>query len=73
MNVSTSPSPPSARRRSGKKTVDFSDGYLAGYLSVLTSDAKITGAEGLAGKRLGVVQGTLQEIYAAKNFKDTTW
>ena len=54
-----------------KKNVDFSDGYLAGYLSVLTSDAKITSAEGLAGKRLGVVQGTLQEIYAAKNFKDT--
>ena len=54
-----------------KKTVDFSDGYLAGYLSVLTSDPKITSAEGLAGKRLGVVQGTLQEIYATKNFKGT--
>jgi len=54
-----------------KKNVDFSDGYLAGYLSVLTSDAKITDAEGLAGKRLGVVQGTLQEIYAAKSFKNT--
>jgi polar amino acid transport system substrate-binding protein len=54
-----------------KKNVDFSDGYLAGYLSVLTPDAKITSAEGLAGKRLGVVQGTLQEIYAAKTFKTT--
>ncbi|RJT37255.1 amino acid ABC transporter substrate-binding protein [Mesorhizobium waimense] len=54
-----------------KKNVDFSEGYLAGYLSVLASDAKITSAEGLAGKRLGVVQGTLQEIYAAKNFKNT--
>ncbi|MVA18622.1 transporter substrate-binding domain-containing protein [Agrobacterium vitis] len=54
-----------------KKTVDFSDGYLAGYLSVLTPDAKITDAAGLKGKRLGVVQGTLQEIYATKNFKDT--
>lgn len=54
-----------------KKTVDFSDGYLAGYLSVLTSDPKITSADGLAGKRLGVVQGTLQEIYATKNFKNT--
>ncbi|MUZ71804.1 transporter substrate-binding domain-containing protein [Agrobacterium vitis] len=53
-----------------KKTVDFSDGYLAGYLSVLTPDAKITDAAGLKGKRLGVVQGTLQEIYATKNFKD---
>lgn len=54
-----------------KKTVDFSDGYLAGYLSVLTSDKAITSAGGLKGKRLGVVQGTLQEIYAAKNFVGT--
>ncbi|RWX80964.1 amino acid ABC transporter substrate-binding protein [Neorhizobium lilium] len=51
-----------------KKTIDFSDGYLAGYLSVLTSDAAITDAASLKGKRLGVVQGTLQEIYATKNF-----
>ncbi|PZU89528.1 MAG: amino acid ABC transporter substrate-binding protein [Shinella sp.] len=51
-----------------KQTVDFSDGYLAGYLSVLTPDAKITDAAALKGKRLGVVQGTLQEIYAQKNF-----
>ena len=55
-----------------KKTVDFSDGYLAGYLSVLTSDPKVTDCRHeLAGKRLGVVQGTLQEIYAAKNFTST--
>jgi polar amino acid transport system substrate-binding protein len=54
-----------------KKTVDFSDGYLAGYLSVLTADKAITSADGLKGKRLGVVQGTLQEIYAGKNFKET--
>lgn len=54
-----------------KKTVDFSDGYLAGYLSVLTSDASIKDAAGLKGKRLGVVQGTLQEIYATKNFAGT--
>jgi polar amino acid transport system substrate-binding protein len=51
-----------------KQTVDFSDGYLAGYLSVVTADPAITSAEGLKGKRLGVVQGTLQEIYAQKNF-----
>lgn len=51
-----------------KQTVDFSDGYLAGYLSVLTSDPAITSADALKGKRLGVVQGTLQEIYAQKNF-----
>jgi polar amino acid transport system substrate-binding protein len=51
-----------------KETVDFSDGYLAGFLTVLTRDAGITDAAGLDGKRLGVVQGTLQEIYAEKNF-----
>ena len=54
-----------------KKTVDFSDGYLAGYLSVLTPDAGIKDAGGLKGKRLGVVQGTLQEDYATKNFAGT--
>ncbi|MCA1407700.1 amino acid ABC transporter substrate-binding protein [Ensifer sp. IC3342] len=51
-----------------KETVDFTDGYLAGYLSVLTPDAAIKDAASLQGKRLGVVQGTLQEIYAQKNF-----
>ncbi|MBC9958053.1 ABC transporter substrate-binding protein [Yimella sp. cx-51] len=53
-----------------KKTVDFSDGYLAGYLTVLTKpDAGITAVNGLSGKRLGVVQGTLQEQFAQKNIK----
>ncbi|MDR9813931.1 ABC transporter substrate-binding protein [Rhizobium hidalgonense] len=51
-----------------EETVDFSDGYLAGFLTVLTPDAGITDAAALKGKRLGVVQGTLQEIYAEKNF-----
>lgn len=51
-----------------KKNVDFSDGYLAGYLTVLTSEDAIKTADDLKGKRLGVVQGTLQEIYAEKNF-----
>ncbi|WP_337268307.1 ABC transporter substrate-binding protein [Oryzifoliimicrobium ureilyticus] len=54
-----------------RQTVDFSDGYLAGYLSVLTADAKLTDVAALKGKRLGVVQGTLQEIYAQKNFPET--
>jgi polar amino acid transport system substrate-binding protein len=54
-----------------KQTVDFSDGYLAGYLTVLTPDAGIKAEGDLAGKRLGVVQGTLQEQYAMKNFPDT--
>lgn len=53
-----------------KKTVDFSDGYLAGYLSVLTPEA-IKTADDLKDKRLGVVQGTLQEAYAVKTFTST--
>ncbi len=51
-----------------KKTVDFSDGYLAGYLTVLSADPAIKSADDLAGKRLGVVQGTLQEGYAKAHF-----
>ncbi|GAA3629127.1 ABC transporter substrate-binding protein [Microlunatus ginsengisoli] len=52
-----------------KQTVDFSNGYLAGYLTVITTkESGITGVDTLAGKRLGVVQGTLQEAYAVKNF-----
>jgi polar amino acid transport system substrate-binding protein len=54
-----------------KNTVDFSDGYLAGYLSVITADDKIKTEADLVGKRLGVVQGTLQEIFATKNFTKT--
>jgi polar amino acid transport system substrate-binding protein len=55
-----------------KKTVDFSDGYLAGYLTILSSkDSGVTSRDDLKGKRLGVVQGTLQEAYAVKNFPDT--
>ena len=54
-----------------KQTVDFSDGYLAGYLTVLTADTGIKEEDDLAGTRLGVVQGTLQETYAAENFPDT--
>jgi len=55
-----------------KETVDFSDGYLAGYLTVMAHpDAQISDEADLAGKRLGVVQGTLQEAYAVKNFTDT--
>jgi polar amino acid transport system substrate-binding protein len=51
-----------------KKTVDFSDGYLAGYLTVLSAGSAIKSADDLAGKRLGVVQGTLQEGYAKAHF-----
>lgn len=55
-----------------QQTVDFSDGYLAGYLTVMASpDAGISEVEDLAGMRLGVVQGTLQEAYAVEHFTDT--
>ncbi|MGQ1795679.1 ABC transporter substrate-binding protein [Kocuria oceani] len=55
-----------------KQTVDFTDGYLAGYLSAVTpKDSGITSQEDLAGRRMGVVQGTLQEAYAVKNLTDT--
>jgi polar amino acid transport system substrate-binding protein len=51
-----------------KKTVDFSNGYLAGFLTVITNDPSIKKEADLAGKRIGVVQGTLQEAYAIKHF-----
>lgn len=55
-----------------EQTVDFSDGYLAGYLTVMSSpDAGISDEADLAGMRLGVVQGTLQEAYAVQHFTDT--
>lgn len=54
------------------QTVDFSDGYLAGYLTVMARPGSgISDEESLAGMRLGVVQGTLQEAYAVENFPDT--
>ncbi len=56
-----------------KQTVDFSNGYLAGYLTVITTkNSGIKSAKDLAGKRLGVVQGSLQEAYAVKNFPDAS-
>jgi polar amino acid transport system substrate-binding protein len=54
-----------------KKNVDFSDGYLAGFLSVISTDDSMSSPESMKGKRLGVIQGTLQEIYAEKNFIGT--
>lgn len=55
-----------------RKTVAFSEGYLAGYLTVLTTkDSGIASAKDLSGHRLAVVQGSLQEAYAVKNFQGT--
>jgi polar amino acid transport system substrate-binding protein len=53
-----------------KQTVDFSDGYLAGFLTIITNDDSIKDEADLAGKRVGVVQGTLQEAYAIKHFPE---
>jgi polar amino acid transport system substrate-binding protein len=52
-----------------EKTVDFSDGYLAGFLSVITAENGIKVPADLDGKRLGILQGSLQEIYAKAHFK----
>lgn len=55
-----------------KKTVVFSDPYYIGYISVMTKkDAGIADEAGLKGKRLGLVQGTIQERYAQQNLPDT--
>jgi polar amino acid transport system substrate-binding protein len=51
-----------------QKIVDFSDGYLGGYLGVLTKkDSGITkDTASTNGKRLGLLQGSIQESYAKK-------
>ncbi|MGC1026952.1 ABC transporter substrate-binding protein [Pantoea agglomerans] len=55
-----------------EKTVDFSTGYLAGFLTVLTGhDSGVKNVASLAKHRLGVVQGTLQESYAVEHFTQT--
>jgi polar amino acid transport system substrate-binding protein len=55
-----------------KQTVDFTNGYLAGYLTVLTpAGSGISDQNALGGRRLGVVQGSLQESYAQHNFAAT--
>jgi polar amino acid transport system substrate-binding protein len=53
-----------------EKTVDFSDHYFIGYISVLAAEGSgITDdASSLDGKRLGIVQGTIQDSYAQDNF-----
>lgn len=53
-----------------EKTVDFSDHYFIGYISVLAAEGSgITDdASSLDGERLGIVQGTIQDSYAQENF-----
>lgn len=54
-----------------QQTVDFSDGYLAGFLTIMAKDtAGLESEDDVAGIRLGVTQGTLQETYAVENFPE---
>ncbi|WP_405089783.1 ABC transporter substrate-binding protein [Micromonospora sp. NBC_01392] len=50
-----------------KKTVDFGNGYDFGYFGLdVPAGSAITGFDQLAGKRVVVVQGTVQDDYATK-------
>lgn len=53
-----------------RETVDFSEHYFIGYISVLaaTSSGITDDVASLSGKRLGLVQGTIQDEYAQANF-----
>ncbi|MEW2441031.1 ABC transporter substrate-binding protein [Micromonospora marina] len=54
-----------------KKTVDFGNGYDFGYFGLdVPADSAITGFDQLAGKRVVVVQGTVQDDYATKENLD---
>ena len=54
-----------------KKTVAFTNGYDFGYFGLdVPKGSSITGFDGLAGKRVAVVQGTVQDDYATKNQLD---
>ncbi|MFD2768478.1 ABC transporter substrate-binding protein [Micromonospora eburnea] len=50
-----------------KKTVDFGNGYDFGYFGLdVPANSTITGFDQLAGKRVVVVQGTVQDDYATR-------
>jgi polar amino acid transport system substrate-binding protein len=53
-----------------RATVDYSSHYFIGYISVLaaTGSGITSDAASLDGKRLGIVQGTLQDSYAQEHF-----
>ncbi|SJN42417.1 Glutamine ABC transporter, periplasmic glutamine-binding protein (TC 3.A.1.3.2) [Microbacterium esteraromaticum] len=56
-----------------KANIDFSDPYYDSLQSLLTStDSGIKSIDDLAGKNLGVQQGTTGESYAKENAKDAT-
>lgn len=48
-----------------EQLVDFTNGYLVGYLGVMAPPgAGITSRTSLAGKRVAVMQGTIEDTYA---------
>ncbi|WP_089154271.1 ABC transporter substrate-binding protein [Micromonospora sp. NBS 11-29] len=54
-----------------KKTVDFGNGYDFGYFGLdVPAGSAITGFDQLAGKRVVVVQGTVQDDYATREKLD---
>lgn len=51
--------------------VDFSDTYATAVQAIIvTSDSEIAGPDDLAGKKIGVQQGTTGDIYASDDFGD---
>jgi polar amino acid transport system substrate-binding protein len=56
-----------------QKIVDFSDPYMVGPIAVMSSaDSGITDdVDSLAGVRLGLIQGTIQDSYAQENGFDS--
>lgn len=57
-----------------QKIVDFSAGYLGGYLGVLTTKTSGITEDNAStnGKRLGLLQGSIQEAYAKKFLSGAT-
>jgi polar amino acid transport system substrate-binding protein len=57
-----------------QKIVDFSAGYLGGYLGVLTTKSSGITEDNAStnGKRLGLLQGSIQEAYAKKFLSGAT-
>jgi polar amino acid transport system substrate-binding protein len=49
-----------------EQLVDFTDGYLVGYLGVMVPPGSgVTSRTSLAGKRVAVMQGTIEDTYAS--------
>lgn len=55
-----------------QQTVDFSNGYLAGYIVLVGKpNGPIKDLDHIAGHRVGVTQGTIEDTYANDHFKDS--